>query len=255
MVRHNTLSARNFRIGVITPSTNTTLEPILCSMLQGTEITTHYSRFRVKNLSLKKKDIEQFSLNKMLIPAGLLSDAQVDIIAWFGTSGGWIGPEKDLQLCETIERKYAKPAVTATISSMKAMETLNISKFSLVVPYERDVTHRIVKNFKQFGFSAVNVKFLNLTDNIVVGKVSSNSIAKMVEECAKDSEGVLVYCTNFSVALIVDKLEKMTRVPILDSVNVTLWGCLQKLGIKRGLKGYGRLLDINPKWYDKPMHN
>ncbi|MEM0118054.1 MAG: hypothetical protein QXV32_06365 [Conexivisphaerales archaeon] len=234
--------SRKYKIGVITPSSNTTLEPILYEILKHTRFTAHFSRFKVRNLSLEREDLEQFSIENMLVPASLLADAHVDVIAWFGTSGGWLGFDNDINLCRRIEDRLGIPAVTATLATVDAMAMLKIRNYSLVVPYEEDLTKKIIDNFGKAGYSVSNVKHLNLRDNVVVGSVPTTRIAKIVTDTSANSDCILVYCTNFSVATMVEELEKKTRIPILDSINVTLWGCMKKLGIRSGIKGYGMLL-------------
>ena len=78
------------RLGMITPSSNSVLEPVTSAMLHGVpDITAHFSRFRVTEIALDAAALNQFDASVMLPAADLLADAKVDAIAWNGTSASW----------------------------------------------------------------------------------------------------------------------------------------------------------------------
>ena len=70
------------RLGMITPSSNSVLEPVTSAMLHGVaDITAHFSRFRVTEIALDAAALSQFDASAMLPAADLLADAKVDAIA------------------------------------------------------------------------------------------------------------------------------------------------------------------------------
>src|SRR5262250_1945530 len=91
------------RLGMITPSSNSVLEPVTCAMLAGCPgVTAHFSRFRVTEIGLDAPALKQFDPSAMLLAADLLADAEVDAIAWNGTSASWLGIERDHNLCASM---------------------------------------------------------------------------------------------------------------------------------------------------------
>jgi len=92
------------RIGMLTPSSNTVLEPVTVAMLRDVpEATAHFSRFKVTEIALSQQALMQFDDSEILRAAELLAHAKVDVIAWNGTSASWLGFERDERLCERIE--------------------------------------------------------------------------------------------------------------------------------------------------------
>lgn len=88
-------------LGMLTPSSNTTLEPVTSAMLAGLpEVSAHFGRFRVTEIALSAQALGQFDDREILAAAELLSHAKVDVIAWNGTSSGWLGFEADERLCQ-----------------------------------------------------------------------------------------------------------------------------------------------------------
>ena len=86
---------------MLTPSSNTVLEPVLQAMLAGlSEVSAHFSRFPVTEIALSDRALGQLSDKSMLQAAELLAHAKVDVICWKGTSSGWLGLDSDRRLLE-----------------------------------------------------------------------------------------------------------------------------------------------------------
>jgi maleate isomerase len=87
-------------IGMLTPSSNTILEPVTASILAGIpHASAHFGRFRVTEIALSDRALAQFATEELLRAASLLADAHCEVIAWNGTSSGWLGFEADHALC------------------------------------------------------------------------------------------------------------------------------------------------------------
>src|SRR4029078_7415752 len=98
---------------MMTPSSNSVLEPVTNSMLHGVaDITAHFSRFRVTEIALDAAALSQFDASAMLPAEDLLANAKVDAIAWNDTSASWLGVGRDRSLCEAITARTGVPATT-----------------------------------------------------------------------------------------------------------------------------------------------
>jgi len=68
-------------LGMLTPSSNTALEPLCAAMLRELpEVPVHFGRFRVTQIALSPQALGQFHLAPILQAARLLADA----ITWNG---------------------------------------------------------------------------------------------------------------------------------------------------------------------------
>src|SRR6478672_1080981 len=75
----------SLRLGVLTPSSNTALEPLTSAIVQTLpDASVHFSRFKVTEIALARTALEQFDEEKILAAAELLADARVDVIGWSG---------------------------------------------------------------------------------------------------------------------------------------------------------------------------
>jgi maleate isomerase len=97
---------------MLTPSSNTVLEPATTAMLAGVPgVTAHFGRFKVTEIALTDRALGQFDESGILRAAELLADARVDAIAWNGTSASWLGFDRDERLCERIQGRHGDPGL------------------------------------------------------------------------------------------------------------------------------------------------
>ena len=114
---------RPVRIGMIVPSSNTCLEPMTYRMLgDRQDVTVHSARIPVTRIALDGDSDRQFDTATMLAAAELLATADVDVIAWNGTSGSWLGPDHDREVTEAITRHTGILATTSTLAYLDAFE-------------------------------------------------------------------------------------------------------------------------------------
>src|SRR5215470_15720980 len=111
------MTTKRKRLGMITPSSNSVLEPVTFAMMAHVVgVTAHFSRFRVTEIGLDAAALNQFDASVMLPAAELLADAKVDAIAWNGTSASWLGIDRDHSLCAAIMERTGAPSTTATLA-------------------------------------------------------------------------------------------------------------------------------------------
>lgn len=231
-------------IGVLTPSSNTALEPLTSAMVSRLPgVSAHFSRFTVTEISLRDQSLNQFDDSKILEAARLLADAHVDVICWSGTSASWLGFEKDRQLCARITEATGIPATTSVMALNEILAAQGARTLGLVSPYVEDVQRRIIANYAGIGIDCVAEQHLDLTVNFAFSEVEPDTLRGMLREAGRARpEAMTVMCTNLHAAQLVDEMERELGIPIYDSVATVVWRALKTIGVDpRGLKGWGRL--------------
>lgn len=237
------------RLGMITPSSNSVLEPVTSAMLaDAPRVTAHFSRFRVTEIALDAVALNQFDASVMLPAADLLADAKVDAIAWNGTSASWLGIGRDRSLCEAIAARTGIPATTSTLACIDAARALGARRVGLVSPYTDDVQQRIVDVWAGEGVAPHAERHLGLRDNFSFGEVAPATIAEMIRAVAAEgADAIVILCTNLDGAALAATLERELHIAVLDSVAVTLW---RSLGLAGGdittLARWGRIFQTMP---------
>jgi maleate isomerase len=150
--------AERRRLGMLTPSSNTVLEPLTGAILAGLpDVTAHFARFRVTEISLGRDALGQFETGPMLAAADLLADARVASICWNGTSAGWLGFESDRRLCAAISERTGIAACSSVLALNEVLARTGVERFGLVTPYLSEIQQAIVANYAAAGFACVAI--------------------------------------------------------------------------------------------------
>ena len=236
------------RIGMLTPSSNTVLEPETQALISplGADASVHFARFRVTQIGLDATADSQFALEPILAAADLLSDAKPAVIAWNGTSASWRGFDSDDRLCAAIEQRTGVPATSAIKAFNAALALLGVRRLGLVTPYTTDVQQAIARNYSAHGIEVVSEAHAGLRDNFSFCRLTEDKVADMCREVASARpDAIAIVCTNMRGARRAAALEAELGVAILDSVAVTLWGSLQRAGLSAApLLPFGRLFGL-----------
>jgi maleate isomerase len=239
-------------LGMLTPSSNTTLEPVTSAMLADLPgASAHFGRFKVTEIALSGAALAQFDLTGILAAAELLSHARCAVIGWSGTAAGWLGFDADRRLCEAVERQTGSRACTSVLALNEIFQHTGLRRFALVTPYRGDVQAAIVANYASAGWHCVAERHLGLQDNFSFAEVGAQQLRTLVREVMAESgaepgaarpEAVVILCTNLAGAPLVDELEREIGVPVYDSVATVVWKALQLAGADpRALSRWGRL--------------
>jgi maleate isomerase len=232
------------RVGMITPSSNSVLEPVTAAMLAGRpDVTAHFARLRVTEIALDAAALNQFDPSHLLPAADLLADAKVSSIAWNGTSASWLGIERDESLCAAIVARSSIAATTSTLACLDAIRLSNAQRVGIVSPYADDVQSRIGEAWGRASVHVHAERHLGIRDNFAFGEIEPRTIADMIRAVVRDDcDVVVILCTNMNGARVAAELERELGVLILDSVTATLWRSLQIAGIDAdGLGDWGRI--------------
>lgn len=232
-------------LGMLTPSSNTVLEPYMGAILQQMlpEVTAHFQRFTVREISLDNKAMAQFRNEPLIEAAKVLNDARMDVIAWAGTAAGWRGFDVDLELCQQITDATGAPSTTSVLALNEILDRTNVKRLGLVTPYLSDVQKQIVANYGSAGHPVTSERHLGDKGNFSFSEYDEATIAGMIREVAEDKpEAIIVLCTNFRGAPLVEEIEREIGIPVYDSVSATVWKALSMTGHDPSrIVGWGRL--------------
>lgn len=234
-------------LGMLTPSSNTVLEPVTSAMLGGLpEVTAHFGRFRVTEISMGDDALGQFEIEPMLAASELLADARVASICWNGTSAGWLGFDRDEELCRAIVERTGTPACSSVLAINEIFEKTGVRRFGLVTPYLDEIQTAIVDTYGRAGFECVAERHLRDRGNYSFSEVTEATIAGMAREVAAEGrpEAIIIFCTNLRGGPVVPLLESELGIPVYDTVQTAVWKSLQVAGIPPSrVKGWGSLFE------------
>ncbi|MGF7206084.1 maleate isomerase [Skermanella aerolata] len=231
-------------LGMLTPSSNTVVEPITSAMLSGLpEVSAHFGRFPVTEISLRPAALGQFDEQPFLSAARLLADARLHAIGWNGTSAGWLGFDADERLCDRLLEETGIPACTSMLALNEILETTDRTRIALVSPYLDEIQEKMVGNYRAAGFDVVAERHLNDRGNFSFSEVTEEQLERMCAEVAEARpQAIAIVCTNMRGAPIAERVEAALGIPVYDTISTVVWKALRMTGVDTArVRGWGSL--------------
>ncbi|MGI9384671.1 MAG: maleate cis-trans isomerase family protein [Methyloligellaceae bacterium] len=251
------ITPADVRLGMLTPSSNTVLEPMVAQMFRGIpEASVHFSRVRVTEISLQGGALDQFDLDAMLDAAALLADARVHVIGWNATSASWMGFDRDRKFCAEMTKRYDIPATSAVLAVNEILEAIGARRIAMVTPYVDEVQKQILQLYEDAGFSCVAERHSGERVNYAFADIGDDEITRFVREVSEAGpDAIVVMCTNLRAAHLVADLEQEYGIPIIDSIAAFVWKVAGQSGLDpRRLEKWGRIFELAPDQQRKQEH-
>jgi len=228
------------RIGLLVPSSNTTVEPEFYRALPP-GVTLHVARLFLTQISTDAilgivQDLETQSRG--------LASADVDVIVLGATAPSFLkGLGYDRELIARIEAATGKRATTTSTALIAALRHLGVSRVVLGAAYD-DKVNAIAKAFLEAnGIEVLAAHGLGMVDNLAVGRLGSDSAYELARRIDRpDAEAIVLACTNWKTMDAIERLERELGKPVISTTQASLWAALRIIGRIEGVAGYGRLL-------------
>jgi maleate isomerase len=229
---------QGLRIGLLVPSSNTTMEPDFYAMAPM-GVTVHTARMRLSQgtpeaLIRMAEDTEG--------GAGLLADAGVDIIVYGCTTGSLVGGvEWEEGLVGRIEEETGIPAVSTSSAVVEALRTLGAKRIGVATPYSEELNGLEKSFLEDLGFQVTGIRGLSLLDNLDIGRVGRGTLEDITREVADDADAVFISCTNLPAVGLIEEFEKEFNRPVVTSNQASMWAALRG-SVSPGVNGFGELM-------------
>lgn len=241
------MTKKPIRIGLIIPSSNTTVEPEFARMSSSLPwLTVHTSRIDLVEVTPEAliqmvKGIER--------SASLLAHASVNAICLACTSASFLkGKDHLLSLKDAMERATGLPCITTSESVVIALEALEARRIGLVTPYIPQLNTLEIEFLQESipKLEIVCVKSFHLQSNLEIGRLSLERIhyfsRDLIEEYHPDT--LFLSCTNMPSIDLIQPLENESGISVITSNSASLFGLLWLLNQKIRIEGFGKLLGI-----------
>jgi maleate cis-trans isomerase len=232
----------SYRIGLLVPSSNTTVEPEFYRALPA-NVTVHSARLFLTEITPEAilrivQDLEQAS--------ELLASADVDVIVMGATAPSFLkGAGYDREVISRIEKATGKPATTTSTALLRALRLLDAKRIVLGSAYT-DKVNAIAQGFLEAnGITVVGARGLQMVDNLAVGRLGPESAYDLARSATHGSVGadaLVLACTNWRSMDVIERLETELGLPVLSTTQVSVWDALRLVGYRGEVAGYGRLL-------------
>ena len=227
------------RVGIILPSTNTTLEPDY-AWVSPADISFHVTR--VPLFSTTPEGLREMN-NGIKDAAGLLSHFAPDLVAFACTSGSFIDGLQGLKSqIDMITGICNCPVVATSQAIIDAFRHLNIRNIALATPYVDSVNELEQQFFESNELRITSMRGLGLS-GAAIGYVTPDEVVQLARAVdSPDAEAIFLSCTDMRAIEVLDALEQELGKPVLSSNQVSLWSILRSLDKPLNYQGFGSLL-------------
>ncbi|GAA3463848.1 aspartate/glutamate racemase family protein [Saccharothrix longispora] len=225
---------RRARLGVIVPSTNTTVEPEFAAHVPR-DVAVLATRVPVAEVASEQDKVASLLAMHGHVEraAAELAGAGVAAIAFACTSGSFLGGrDPDQVMCEELTRRHGVPVVTTSSALVAALTALPARRLAVATPYVASVADGARSYLREAGFDVVSRNDLHILSNLDKGRLeptASHAAARELD--VTDADAVVISCTNWRTLDSLAAVEADTGRPAVSSNLATLWALLRLTGV------------------------
>lgn len=246
-------TARGSRIGLIVPSSNTTMETEIPELFRRqSEATGHRYTFHSARASLKAVTTEELlaMVGKAADCAVSVSDAEVDVIAYACLVAVMAqGPDAHVESEAAIARAAAgnghpAPVVSSAGALVRTLHALGLRRVAIVAPYMKPLTAMVTAYIEGSGIAVQDAVSLEVQDNVAVGRLNPHDLPAISRDLDRRGADAVILsaCVQMPSLPVVQAVEDELGVPVITAATATAYETLQALGHAPMIRGAGRLL-------------
>ena len=244
----------NYRVGLIVPSSNTTMETEIPRMLRAREaarpeqtFTFHSSRMRMKHVTPEELRAMNAQMDRC---AAELADARCDVVTTaclvaIMAQGAGFHCTAEEQISRVLRQEGAPaPVVSSAGALLKALEDLGARRVAIITPYLRPLTQLVAEYIESNGVVVQDALSLEVSDNLEVGRLDPANLLehwKRVDLSGCDAL-VLSACVQMPSLPSIAPVEQACALPVLSAATATAYSILRALDLPTVVPGAGHLL-------------
>ena len=247
-------SSPDYRIGLIVPSSNTTMETEMPELLRRhsqndqVNFTFHSSRMRLKEVSpeaLRKMNLEATRCVKELTDAGVDAIIYACLVAVMIDGRKGI-EETDQRLTLAATQAVSSPnCISSAAALIQGIKSLGAQKISLIAPYKKSLTRTVCQTIEAYDIEVVSSHSLEVTDNYAVGQLDPKNLIEIASEMDLSNSDALVLsaCVQMPSLAVIEEVENMLGIPVISAATTGAFSVLQSLNLTPAIHQAGSLLN------------
>jgi maleate isomerase len=235
-----------YRVGLIVPSSNTTIETELPSILGGS-FTFHSARVRMRRVT----EEELRSMNDQTDRAAAeLADAGPDVVATaclvaLMAQGAGHHCVAEARIAEVLEAAGARaPVVSSAGALLDALHELGAARIAMVTPYTKPLTRLVADYIEDAGIEVHDAVSLEVDDNCAVARLDPAGLREHWRRLDLTGCDALVIsaCVQMPSLPAIEAVQADTGLPTLSASTATAWALLRALDLEPAAPDAGALL-------------
>ena len=244
----------DYRIGMIVPSSNLTMETELPRMLRDREqilpeerFTFHSSRMRMKHVTPE----ELARMNAQTERASAeLADARPDVVASaclvaIMAQGPGYHCHAEAQITGVLQDEGLDiPVVSSAGALLRGLEAIGARRIAMVTPYMKPLTALVAEYIEDAGVEVCDALSLEVSDNLEVARLDPAGLRDHWRRVDVGNADALVLsaCVQMPSLSAIQPVEDAAGLPVLSAATATVFTILSELELEPRVPGAGRLL-------------
>lgn len=219
------------RVGVIVPSSNTTVEADFARALPD-NTSIHAARMFLAETTAAAE--RRMIYDHVPIAVADLATLRPHVVAFACTSGGAVlGADGEAALVGNIARQTGAPVVSTNEAVGRAIERQTGKRVAVLTPYVDELNQAIKAGLQRRGLTVVHIAELGITDNFAICNVTPREIVAFAERelAGVDFDQLFVSCTNFRAVearpLLIERFGKV----VVTSNQATIDATFAAIGV------------------------
>lgn len=242
------------RVGLIVPSSNTTMETELPELFRrraavtGESFTWHSARARMSHVTPEELDR---MVQASDVSAQSLADAPVEAIAYaclVAVMARGAGAHRDVQArleAALVDSPRQPPVVTSAGALVDGLTAIGARRVAMITPYMRPLAELVADYVRSEGIEVADLVALEVSDNIEVGRIAPENLVEHARKvCEQDGLDALVLsaCVQMPSLAVVKLVEDEVGIPVVTAATATARAILLALGLTPTVPDAGRML-------------
>jgi maleate isomerase len=239
--------AQHHRIGLIVPSSNTTMETEVPELLRRQAAASAH-RFATHSARLRLKQVTPEALAAMNEQAGdaadALADAECDALMYACLVALMAGGRSRIEATERSLATRAPAVVTAAGALAATLQGIGAQRIAMIAPYVQSLTARVALTLGQYGIEVVQSHSLEIVDNVAVGRLNPAPLPSIAArfDLSQCDALVISACVQMPSLAAIDAAEQRFGLPVISAATASVYQLLKRLDIEPQIEGAGSLL-------------
>jgi maleate isomerase len=247
------------RVGLLVPSSNTTMETEVPALLRARERERPEDTFTFHSARLRMEDVTPEALREMNEQTERatmeLADLRPNVVATaclvaIMAQGPGSHRAAQAEIESILEREHASaPVVSSAGALVDALHELGARKIGIVAPYLEELTRLVVAYVEDAGIEVADAISLEVPDNRAVAALDPHDLEEHWRRL--DLRGcdalVLSACVQMRSLEVLDEVERRSELPTVSAATATTWAVLRALDLEPIAPGAGALLRAAPE--------
>ena len=237
------------KLGVLAPSTNTSVQPEFDAM-RPRGVTNHHSRLVIPDTRVT--DDASFlammdNIRGALLPAldAVLTCRPDHVVLGMSSETFWDGLAGSRRLRSSLEKRAGVGVTLGSDACRAALRACgrSIRRLGIVTPYMPVGDRQVRRFFADCGYEIVNLIGLKCRSPVLIAHEPRERLREAIRRVNRGKVDAIVQVgTNLAMAALAAEAEGWLGKPVIAINTATYWHALREYGIRDKVYGWGSLL-------------